>query len=73
MSNSMFLTHEQLVELTDRQQHASQARVLRSLGIEHRIRADGRVMVLREHVKQLFGVRTDKRTEPVEAFDWSAA
>lgn len=73
MSDSMFLTHEDLIELTDRRQRASQAHVLRALGIEHKIRPDGRVMVLREHVKQQFGARADKQAEPAEAFDWSAA
>ncbi|AIP31195.1 hypothetical protein DR64_797 [Paraburkholderia xenovorans LB400] len=73
MADSMFLTNKELVELTDRRQRASQASVLRAMGIEHRIRPDGRVIVLREHVKQQFGARADKHAEPAEAFDWSAA
>ena len=73
MSDSMFLTPEQLNELTDRRQSASQARILREMGIEHKVRADGRVMVLREHVKEQFGAREAKQSAPVEAFNWSAA
>lgn len=73
MSDSMFLTHEELVELTDRTQHAALARALRSLGIEHKVRADGHVKVLREHVRKQFGVNVSKDDAPAEAFDWSAA
>jgi hypothetical protein len=69
----MFLSKDELIELTGRRRRDSQARVLRALGIEHRIRPDGRVIVLREYVKQQFGARANKQTEPPEAFDWSAA
>lgn len=73
MSDSMFLTHEELVELTDRRQRASQAQMLRALGIEHKIRPDGRVIVLRRHVEQQFGAKSEKKVEHADAFDWSAA
>jgi hypothetical protein len=72
-SNSIFLSQDELVELTGRKHRACQARVLRGLGIEHKVRADGRVMVLRQHVKEQFGARRD-RTELAEIEpDWSAA
>ncbi len=73
MSDSMFLSNDELVELTGRRQRGSQAQTLLALGIDHKIRPDGRVIVLREHVKQQFGARADRRDETVEAFDWSAA
>lgn len=73
MPDSMFLTHAELVELTDRKQHAAQAQVLRALAIEHKVRPDGHVLVLREHLKKQFGVGAGKDAAPAEAFDWSAA
>ncbi len=69
----MFLTGDDLHELTNRIHHSKQALVLRSMGIEHRIRPDGSVAVLRRHVEELLGVvaiatRKSKITEP----DWRA-
>lgn len=51
----MFLTPEELIELTGKQRKPAQARVLTLMGIEHRLRPDGSVAVLRAHVEKLFG------------------
>lgn len=52
----MFLSPEELIELTGKQQHAAQVRALRSMGIEHKIRPDGSVAVLEEHMKAEMGI-----------------
>ncbi|MFC4339620.1 DUF4224 domain-containing protein [Cupriavidus numazuensis] len=51
----MFLTVEELRELTQRRQRRSQVEMLRALGIEHKARPDGRLIVLRAHVVKLLG------------------
>ena len=56
--SSMFLDSGEIRELTNRIQHASQAKVLRAMGIEHRARPDGSIAVLRAHVEQVFGARS---------------
>lgn len=57
----MFLTREELFELTARKRSAAQARMLRGLGIEHKIRADGAIIVLRAHVEHLLSGSAPKR------------
>lgn len=73
MSDSMFLSNDELVELTGRRHRACQAEVLRSLAVDHKIRPDGRVIVLRRHVEQQFGVSTEHGRAAVTEPDWSAA
>jgi Domain of unknown function (DUF4224) len=48
----MWLTPAELVDATGFTQPAAQARELAHLGIPHRRRRDGRVLVLREDVRQ---------------------
>lgn len=52
----MFLTPEELQQLTGRKRRNAQVLVLRFMGIEHRVRPDGSVVVLRAHVEQVLGV-----------------
>jgi hypothetical protein len=71
--NGMFLDARELHGLTRRHRRDAQVRMLRAMGVEHRVRADGSVAVLRAHVEQLFGVVAPEQgnrlaTEP----DWSA-
>lgn len=69
----MFLTPEELVEVTHAKRRDTQIRALRSMGIEHRVRPDGTVAVLRTHVEQVFGGGTSKTPEPKNCEpDWSA-
>ncbi len=67
------LTREEVSELTGRTQRAAQARVLRGMGIEHRVRPDGTIAVSRAHVERLLGGINEagvkiKSTEP----DWGS-
>jgi hypothetical protein len=73
MSDSMFLNNDEVFDLTGRRQRASQAQMLRAMGIEHKIRPDGRVIVLRRHVEQLLGIKAERRAKAAFEPDWSTA
>lgn len=65
----MFLGEHELYQLTRRRKHSAQVRMLRFMGIEHRVRADGSIAVLKAHVDKTFGFSAEKprsiaRTEP---------
>lgn len=68
----MILDIKEVIALTGRQRKDAQIRALRYMGIEHRIRPDGTVAVLKAHVEQSLGLKESedviKETEP----DWSA-
>lgn len=57
----MFLTAYELERLTGRKRSDAQDRALNSMGIDHMRRADGRILVAREHVEHLLGVRQETR------------
>ena len=70
---AMFLDRDELAQLTSRRRRNAQVHMLRAMGIEHRVRPDGSVAVLRAHVEQTFGLEPsakhhEQNTEP----DWSA-
>jgi hypothetical protein len=58
--DSMFLTDEELTELTGKRYNAVRVRVLRGMGIEHKIRPDGSIVVLRAHAERILGERAPK-------------
>lgn len=69
----MFLGTDELIELTHRRRSDAQVRTLREMGIEHRLRADGSVAVLRAHVETLFGAtQTSQTREQTLEPNWSA-
>jgi hypothetical protein len=68
----IFLTKEELRELTRRNRSSAQVVVLRFMGIEHKIRPDGSVVVLRAHVEHLLGGIADARVPREVQPDWSA-
>lgn len=71
---STFLTKQEVAEMTDRVQRAAQTRELTHMGVIHKLRADGSVLVLRAHVEQLLGYQA--RTKPKEPHfepNWAAA
>ncbi|OQP49083.1 hypothetical protein A4R26_31135 [Niastella populi] len=68
----MFLSITEINQLTGKKKPTSQARALRFMGIEHKIRPDGKLLVSRAHVEKLLdgesvNNRIKRRTEP----DWS--
>lgn len=67
----MFLSDDELRELTGRIQHAAQRKVLSFLSIEHRTRPDGSVVVLRQHAEQqLSGGSSLKRPNSSPEINW---
>lgn len=68
----MFLTPEQIHSLTNRTQHNAQVRVLRALGVEHKVRPDGSIAVLTAHVEQQFGYKLPSAKLQEFEPDWSA-
>ena len=73
MIGSMFLSADELAELTGRRQREAQANALRMMGIEHKTRADGRLVVSRRHVEQLLGVAAAAAVDVDSMIDWNAA
>lgn len=68
----MFLDEVELVSLTSRKRKRAQVHCLRMMGVEHRVRPDGSIAVLRAHVELLFGAQapTDRALGHAEP-DWS--
>lgn len=52
----MILTEDEIIALTKRKQHHAQACVLRAMGIAHKQRPDGTLVVSRIVVEALLGV-----------------
>ncbi len=70
---NLTLSEKELRELTQRQKYTAQVKVLRAMGIEHRIRPDGTVAVLRSHLESLMGGARKTRKETEWQPNWSAA
>lgn len=49
----MFLTPDEIKELTGKQRKPAQLRALRFMGIEHRVRPDGALIVSRSHIEKV--------------------
>lgn len=60
MSESLFLDDDDLTELTGKRRNSARIRVLNSMGVQHKIRPDGSIAVLRAHVERLFGEKSTK-------------
>lgn len=54
MATDTFLSQEEIEELTDRRLRHAQVRVLRAMGIEHKVRPNGSVAILRAHIIKVF-------------------
>ena len=68
----MILSETELRDLTGRRQKSCQMQALRFMGIEHKVRPNGSIVVLKAHVERMLGLVDDtkvtKETEP----NWSA-
>ena len=73
MATDTFLSDEEVQSLTDRKVRPAQARVLKAMGIEHRIRPDGSVAILRAHINKVFDGSPDATTKTKKAVpNWDA-
>ena len=74
MSSSIVLTQDEVQSLTGRHRKDAQVKALRFMGIEHRVRPDGTVAILKAHIEQILGAtstsaqRRQTRNEP----NWAA-
>lgn len=59
-----FLTREELAALTGRTRASAQIRALRAMGVQHRVRPDGKPVVLWTDVQSDGARRQYKPTEP---------
>lgn len=66
------LSEEDLYELTRRKYAPAQARQLRCMGIEHRARADGSLVVLRSHVEKILGAVPQNHVKRKAEPNWNA-
>lgn len=70
----MFLSEDEIRQMTNRIKRSAQAKMLRSLGIVFKIRADGTLLVLRSHVEKEMGdAPTGKKKAAEFQPNWSAA
>ncbi|MBI3712633.1 MAG: DUF4224 domain-containing protein [Burkholderiales bacterium] len=68
----MFLTDDEIRELTRRVHHNVQSNTLSKMGIEHRLRPDGSIAVLRSHVESILSGKPDKKTKIITEPNWGA-
>lgn len=74
MNANIFLDIEEIQQLTDRVRSPAQLRVLKALGIEHKVRPDGSIVILRAHIAKVFDgneATTSRRTKQAEP-NWEA-
>lgn len=71
--SEIFLTSEELVELTGRRRSSAQKNALRMMGVDFLIRPDGTLVVSRRNVEELLGARPEKvkKKPPIEP-NWYA-
>lgn len=73
MATDTFLSDEEVQALTERKVRPAQVRALKSMGIEHRVRPDGSVAILRAHIYKVFDGDTaqTRQTKAVQP-NWDA-
>lgn len=68
----MFLTEEEIEQLTGKKRPRSQQKALNQMGVPFKVRADGHTLVLSTVVQQLMGAPSKKK-EREYAMDFSHA
>ncbi len=68
----MFLTPDEIHALTGKKFRSAQSDALRFMGIEHKIRPDGSIAVLKSHIEKEFGGTEKTKSEPKIEPNWSA-
>ena len=70
---SLTLTDSELIDLTKKERPSAQVRVLRHLGIEHRTRPDGSIVVDRGHYDTVVrGAASNTPPAKRQAINWDA-
>ena len=70
-----FLIPSEITNLTDRQQRPAQVKVLKGMQIEHKVRPDGSIAILRAHITKVFGgdpAASKRQGKQAPEADWAA-
>ena len=67
----MFLSPDEIQLLTGKKFRSAQSEALRFMGIEHKVRPDGSIAVLKLHVEKVFGGIPEPKSEKKVILDWS--
>jgi hypothetical protein len=70
--SDLFLTDEEIAELTGKRQRRLQKEVLNHIGITHKERPDSTLIVLRAHMEEVLGTRRPARDKPPAEPNWDA-
>lgn len=70
--SELFLTQDEVSTLTGKQRRPAQKRVLNAMGIDHRTRPDGALIISRSHIEHILnGHYTAPAKEPEFKLNWS--
>lgn len=73
MATDTFLSFEEVQDLTSRKVRSAQVKALRAMGIEHKVRPDGSVAILRAHITKVFDGDSAVSRKPKQAVpNWDA-
>lgn len=69
---AIFLDEDEIQAVTHKKRPSAQHRVLNEMGVTHKVRPDGSIIVLRSHIEQQLGgsVAGSKKKDPVP--NWEA-
>lgn len=71
MNAPLFLSPEQIYALTHRRRSTAQAKALRMMGVQFKVRPDGTVAVATGHYEKLFGVAPGASSQEADfTFNW---
>ena len=59
-----FLSEKEVVDLTERRTKPAQVRALKAMGIEHRVRPDNSIAILRAHIIKVFDGGSESKSKP---------
>jgi hypothetical protein len=66
----IFLDQSEIEALTGKVRRPAQEKALNSMGIEHKIRPDGKIVVLRSHIETTLGGPKSERTQAAREPNW---
>jgi hypothetical protein len=74
MTTDTFLARDEITGLTNKIQRTAQVKALNSMGIEHKVRPDGSIAILRDHITKVFGGNsgTQRRSSKPHGPNWDA-
>jgi hypothetical protein len=74
ISNSILLTDDEVIELTHKKNRSAQVRALRRMGIEHRVRPDGTIVISRCYIEKILSGKVAENATIKEKNEpnWSA-